>query len=63
MVNSHVGQDQKAELTFKAPASGAQWMDKKTGKWKQAPGKTLATSLTIKPGSGELLWVQKKKTP
>jgi len=63
VVNSHVGQDQKAELTFKAPVSSAQWMDKKTGKWKRAPGKGLATSLTIKPGSGELLWLQKKKAP
>ena len=63
VVNSHVGQDQKAELTFKAPVSSAQWMDKKTGKWKRAPGKALATSLTIKPGSGELLWLQKKKAP
>ncbi|MBL05334.1 MAG: hypothetical protein CMJ99_06830 [Planctomycetes bacterium] len=63
VVNSHVGQDQKAEFTFKAPVSSAQWMDKKTGKWKRAPGKGLATSLTIKPGSGELLWLQKKKAP
>ena len=63
MVNSHVGKDQKAELTFKAPVSSARWMDKKTGKWKPAPGKPLTASLTIKPGSGELLWIQKKKAP
>ena len=52
-----------AELTFKAPVSGVQWMDKKTGNWKQAPGKPLATSLSIKASNGELLWIQKKKNP
>jgi len=38
-------------------------MDKKTGKWKAAPGKPLVTSLSIKASDGELLWIQKKKAP
>mgnify|MGYP004027050017 FL=1 len=63
VVNSHVGQEQKAELTFKAPVTGVQWMDKKTGKWKAAPGKPLVTNLSIKASDGELLWIQKKKAP
>ncbi|MEC8895051.1 MAG: hypothetical protein VX675_01900 [Planctomycetota bacterium] len=63
VVNSHVGQEQKAELTFKAPVTGVKWMDKKTGKWKAAPGKPLVTNLSIKASDGELLWIQKKKAP
>ena len=63
VVNSHVGQEQKAELTFKAPVTGVRWMDKKTGKWKAAPGKPLVTNLSIPASNGELLWIQKKKTP
>ena len=62
-MNSHVGQEQKAELTFKAPVTGVRWMDKKTGKWKAAPGKPLLSSLSIPPSNGELLWIQKKKAP
>ena len=62
-MNSHVGEEKKAELTFKAPVAGVQWMDKKTGKWKPAPGKPLVTSLSIKASDGELLWIQKKKNP